>query len=185
MPLTTLDAIPALLVIDLQKGMLALPTVHPLEDVIARSAQLARCFRERGWPVVLVNVTGGAPGRTDAGSRGRSSLRPDWTEFVPELEQHSEDVVISKQRPGAFLGTRLDEILRSRGVTQVFLAGVATSGGVLATAHSARDLGYHVVLVADAMTDGNPEAHRLSVEALFPRIGESDTTEGVLTMLGR
>ena len=67
MPLTKLDTTAALIVIDLQKGIVGLPTVHPASEIIGRAAQLARAFRERGLPVVLVNVTGAAPGRTDAG----------------------------------------------------------------------------------------------------------------------
>jgi nicotinamidase-related amidase len=108
---------------------------------------------------------------------------PDWTELVPELDQQPGDILITKQRVGAFIGTALDEELRRRGVTQVFLAGVATSAGVEATARSAYDHGYHVVLVEDAMTDMDPEAHRYSVEKTFPRLGEIDTTENVLKQL--
>jgi nicotinamidase-related amidase len=68
-------------------------------------------------------------------------------------------------------------------VTQIFLTGVATSAGVESTARSAYDLGYHVVLVVDAMTDLNAEAHRHTVERIFPRIGETETTERVLEVL--
>jgi nicotinamidase-related amidase len=89
MPLTQLDTAAALIVIDLQKGVTGLPTVHPLSDIVDRTAQLARAFRQRGLPVVLVNVTGPAPGRTDAG-RPKYSVPPDWQEFLPELEQHSK-----------------------------------------------------------------------------------------------
>ena len=68
-------------------------------------------------------------------------------------------------------------------MTQVFLTGVATSAGVEATARSAHDHGYNVVLVVDAMTDLNADAHRYSVEKTFPRIGETETTENVLKHL--
>jgi len=69
MPLTQLDTNAALVLIDLQKGIVELPTVHPTSEIVGRSAQLAQAFRERGLPVVLVNVAGRAPGRTDAGIR--------------------------------------------------------------------------------------------------------------------
>jgi nicotinamidase-related amidase len=138
----------------------------------------ARAFRECGLRVVLVNVTGRAPGRTDAVAR-QYSLPPDWTELVPELGQQPGDCTITKQRAGAFIGTSLHESLRQRSVTQVFLAGVVTSLGVESTARSAYDLGYNVVLVIDAMTD----AHHHSVETVFPRLGEADTTENVLKIL--
>jgi len=54
MPLTKLDTSAALIVIDLQKGIVGIPAVHPAGEIIDRAAQLARAFRERGLPVVLV-----------------------------------------------------------------------------------------------------------------------------------
>ncbi len=182
MPLTKFDTTAALIVIDLQKGIVGLPTVHPAGEIVGRAAQLARAFREGGLPVVLVNVTGRAPGRTDAGSP-KFSFPPDWTELVPELGQQPTDHLVTKQRVGAFIGTSLDDYLRQRAVTQVFVTGVATSAGVEATARSAYDYGYNVVLVTDAMTDRDAEAHRHSIEKIFPRLGETETTANVLKQL--
>jgi nicotinamidase-related amidase len=182
MPLTKLDTNASLVVIDLQKGIVDLPTVHPGAEIVARVARLARAFRERGLPVVLVNVTAGAPGRTNAGAR-KSSFSADWTELVPELQQQPSDHIVSKQRVGAFIGTSLNEILRQRGVTQVFVTGVATSAGVESTVRSAYDYGYNVVTVVDAMTDRDADRHRHSVESIFPRMSETDTTDNVLKLL--
>jgi nicotinamidase-related amidase len=184
MPLTQIDATAALIVIDLQKSAVGIPTAHPVGEIVARTAQLARAFRERHLPVVLVNVTSRAPGRTDAGPR-KYSFPPDWTDFVPELEQHPDDHIVSKQRPGAFIGTSLDDYLRGRGATQVFLTGVSTSMGVEATARSAYDYGYNVVLVLDAMTDPDADAHHHCVGKVFPRLGETDTTGNVLKFLSQ
>ena len=179
MPLTQIDPIAALIVIDLQKGLVAIPTAHPTSKIVARSAQLASAFRQRGLTVVLVNVTGAAPGRTDAGPRKIAT--PDgWADLVPELNQQPTDYLVSKQRVGAFLGTNLDEYLQSRGVTQVFITGIATRSGVESTACSAHDLGYHVVTVIDAMTDRDAEAHNYCIEKVFPRLSETETTENIL-----
>jgi nicotinamidase-related amidase len=182
MPVTKLDDTAALIVIDLQKGIVGIPTAHPTSDIVDRSAQLARAFRKRGLPVVLVNVVAAAPGRTEA-PRPKLAFPDGWTELVPELDQQPEDYLVSKQRRGAFIGTSLDEILRKRGVTQVFLTGIATSAGVESTAHSAYDHGYNVVFVVDAMTDRDANAHRYRVENVFPKIGETATTKDVLTLL--
>lgn len=183
MPLTTLDSTPALVVIDLQKGIVGRSTApYPAQEVVARSAQLARAFRERGLPVVLVNVAGRAPGRTDA-RPPQMALPPDWAELVPELEPQPGDHLVTKHRVGAFIGTSLDGILRERGVTQIVLTGVATSIGVESTARSAHDHGYNVVLVADAMTDVSAETHRHATEIIFPRLGEVTTTAEVLQHL--
>jgi nicotinamidase-related amidase len=182
MPLSKVDDKPALIVIDLQKGIVGLPTAHPAGEIVARAAQLARAFRDRGLPIVLVNVTGAAPGRTDA-VRPKISLPPDWADLVPELEPQSSDHLISKQRVGAFIGTSLDDYLRERSVSQVFLTGVSTSFGVESTARSAYDYFYNVVFVVDAMTDRDADSHRHSVEKIFPRLGETDTTDNVLKLL--
>jgi len=182
MPLTILDPTAALIVIDLQKGIVAMPTVHPTAEIVARSAQLASAFREEGLPVVLVNVTARAPGRTDT-AWPRTSFPADWAELVPELDPQPTDILISKQCVGAFTRTPLQDQLQQRGVTQVFLTGVATSFGVEATARSSFDYGYNVVLVTDAMTDRDADSHRHCIEKIFPRIGETETTENVLKRL--
>jgi nicotinamidase-related amidase len=182
MSLTKLDAKAALIVIDLQKGIAGQPMLHPTGEIVDRAAQLARAFREQNLPVVLVNVTGAAPGRTDAG-RPQFSPPADWVEIMPQLEQSPRDLLIGKQRWGAFIGTSLNEYLRQHEITQVFLTGIATSIGVESTARSAYDYGYHVVLVVDAMTDRDADSHRHSVEKIFPRLGETNTTGEVLKLL--
>lgn len=182
MALSQLDSNAALVVIDLQKGIAAMPTVHPASEIIDRSARLARAFRARSLPVVLVNVTGMAPGRTST-PRPAFAFPPDWTELAPALDAQPADLRISKQRWGAFLGTSLDADLRRRGVTQIVLTGIATSFGVESTARSAYDLGYNVALVSDAMTDRDADAHRHSLDTIFPRLGEVVTTDEVLSRL--
>ena len=182
MPLTALDPTAALIVIDLQKGIVGLPLAHPAGEVVARAVRLARRFRERRLPVVLVNVDAGAPGRTDLRPPGLTRAS-DWAELVPELERQPEDLRITKQRWGAFTGTALDAELKKRQVTQVFMTGIATTRGVESTARSAYELGYNVVLVTDAMTDRNAEAHANSIERIFPSLGETTTTAEVLEFL--
>ena len=57
MPLTTLDTTAALVVIDLQKGIVGMPTVHPAGGIVGRVAQLARAFREHGWIAASLGPT--------------------------------------------------------------------------------------------------------------------------------
>jgi len=182
MPLTQLDPHAALILIDLQKGIVAIPTATPSSEIVARSAELAAAFRKRNLPVVLVNVTAGAPGRTDT-PRPNFAFPDDWTELVPELNPQPTDILISKTSRGAFITTDLHAQLKAQNITQVFLAGIATSAGVEATASSAHDHGYNVVFVTDAMTDRSPEAHAYRIETAFPRIGETTTTANVLKAL--
>ena len=67
MPVTTIDPKTALVIIDMQKGITALPTVHPMDGVTNNVSNLTKAFRAHNLPVVLVNVTGGAPGRNEVG----------------------------------------------------------------------------------------------------------------------
>lgn len=182
MTLNTIDERLALVIIDLQKGIATLPTVHPFADVAHNAAQLATAFRALGAPVVMVNVAGGAPGRVDA-TRPTHERPADWVELIDELEAQDGDYFVTKQRWGAFHGTTLDEYLHEHDVTQVFLAGASTSIGVESTARSAFEHGYNVVLVTDAMTDTDIAAHTNSVERIFPRLGEVTTTSDVLALM--
>ena len=175
MALSTLDTKAALVVIDLQKGIVGMGGQGAME-VVTKSASLAAAFRERNLPVILVNVAGRALGRTDVGFP-KMDLPPDWTELTPELGAQPGDRRVTKHCFGAFANTGLDHMLRGQGVTQVFIAGISTSIGVESTARAAYDLGYNVVFVTDAMTDRDAETHRWCVEKIFPRLGETATTD--------
>ena len=182
MALTTLDPKTALIVVDLQKGIVGLPTIHPIGDVIACARTLANAFRRQGLPVVLVNVEGGAPGRTE--QPPRTAPWPEgWADLIPELDRQPGDIVVTKRTWGAFANTDLEARLKARGVTQVVIAGVATATGVESTARQAYEQGFNVTLALDAMTDRRPEAHDYSVKNVFPRLGETGTTRQIVERL--
>ncbi|MDW3686275.1 isochorismatase family protein [Cupriavidus sp. CV2] len=182
MPVTVLDPKTALVVIDLQQGIVSLPVAHPVDEVVKHSAALSAAFRGHGLPVVLVNVAGGAPGRTEQGRR-LGDLPAGWADLVPELNQQPADHTVTKRTWGAFTRTDLEAHLRKLGVTQVVLAGVATSIGVESTARQAHELGFNVTLAVDAMTDMSLDAHANSIARIFPRLGETGTTREIIDLL--
>lgn len=182
MPITTLDPKTALLVVDLQKGIVAMPAAHPVAEVVEKAAALLEAFRRHHLPVVLINVDAPAPGRTDAPPRIRE-FPAGWTDLVPELNPQPTDHRVTKRSWGAFTTTGLDAYLKSEGVTQVVVIGVATTAGVESTARHAHELGYHVTLAIDAMTDMSLEAHTNSITRIFPRLAETGTTQQILTLL--
>ncbi|NDZ79597.1 isochorismatase family protein [Streptomyces sp. SID10853] len=185
MTLSTLDPATALVVIDLQKGIVSAHTDSPFPAAVEQATRLASAFRRHGLPVVLVNVTGRAPGRTETVRPGGSAALPaGWADLIDELDVQPTDHLITKRRRSAFHDTGLDTLLRDLGVTQVVLSGISTSSGVESTARSACDHGYHVALATDAMSDPDAAAHRHSVERIFPKLGETATTEEVITMVG-
>lgn len=182
MTVTVLDAKTALVVIDLQKGIVSLPAAHPIVDVVKRASALVDAFRRHALPVVLVNVAGGAPGRAEQ-SRNRGALPADWADLIAELNQQPQDHTVTKRTWGAFTNTGLDAHLKALGVTQVVIAGVATSIGVESTARQAHEHGFNVTLAVDAMTDTSADAHANSVARIFPRLGETGSTQDIITLL--
>jgi len=185
MPLTKLDPQTALIVVDLQKGLMSSPVVHPIAGVIAQSRALADAFRKRGLPVVLVNVAGGAPGRTELPPRNTAQFPPGWTNLIPELNQQPGDIAVTKYSWGAFASTNLEAQLKTLGVTHVVITGVATGTGVESTARQAYEAGFNVTLATDAMTDTRPEAHDYSLNSVFPRLGETGTAQDIIALLPR
>lgn len=183
MPLTTLDPDTALIVIDLQKGIVDGNFIHPVGEILSRTRALINAFRAKNLPVVLVNVAGRPPGRTEQGPRSSPSLSEGWTDLLPELNRQSSDIVVTKRSWGAFATTDLESQLRARGVTQVVVTGVATSAGVEATGRQAWELGFHVTLALDAMTDLREEAHEYSIRNVFPRIGETGSAQQIISLL--
>ena len=190
MPITKLDPNTALVVIDLQRGIVARPTHPASAGVVANAARLAAAFRAAQLPVVLVHVTVAADRsdaiktRTDEPSSGAKPT-PEFAEFVDELALAPSDIQVTKRQWGAFYGTDLDLQLRRRGVTGIVLCGISTSIGVESTARNAWERGYNIAFASDALADSRPEAHENSIERIFPRLGEVGTTADILAELGR
>jgi nicotinamidase-related amidase len=184
MTLATLDPITALIVVDLQSGLAGSTFVHPIDDVVTRTCRLMTAFRRRSLPIVLVNVDGAAPGRTER-PRQLGQLPDGWTDFLPELGRQPGDIVVTKRTWGAFASTDLENQLRGRGVTQVVISGVATGTGVESTARQAYEAGFNVTLAVDAMTDARPSAHDYSIANVFPRLGETGSTQDIIDLLER
>lgn len=183
MALTTLDPRTALIVVDLQKGLAGYPFLHPLAEVVGRTRALLDVFHRLDLPVVLVNVAGRAPGRTEQGPRGGGAFTDQDIDFLPELAPRPGDIVVTKRAWGAFASTDLETRLKGLGVTQVVVTGVATGTGVEATARQAYEAGFNVTLPLDAMTDGRPEAHDYSTRTVFPRLGETGTSQDAIDLL--
>lgn len=179
----------ALVVIDLQKGIVANNTVpYSSSEVIANASAIAKKFRENTMPVFLVRVSTAKDGSDRltpvADQKPFSSpQQPDWSEIVPEMGPSPDDIVITKHQWGAFYGTELDLQLRRRGITTIVLCGISTSIGVESTARFAFEYGYNQIFVEDAMAAMSADEHQATVSTILPRIGLVRTTQDVLSSL--
>jgi nicotinamidase-related amidase len=180
---------PALVLIDLQKGVVARETLpHSAGEVVDRSRRLVEAFRAKGFPVVFVHVSF-APGDADAlapllDGPPQLGIRPDgWDELVPELDVRAGDVVVRKRNWGAFYGTDLDLQLRRRNVTHIVFGGISTNIGVESSARDAFERNYKLLFVEDAMAAMTREEHAHAVSGVFTRMGLVRSTKDVLTAL--
>ena len=162
----------ALVLIDLQNGILG-RRLEPVtsEALVARGKALAERFRAAGAPVVLVNVTPRheEPRRVDEPSPIPKVLPEGFADLVPGLAKPG-DLLITKRSWGAFTDTDLDAELRRRRIRTIVLGGVATQAGVESTARQAWELGYELVIAADATTSMGIEPHERTMRHIFPRI---------------
>ena len=191
-PLALTPATTALVVIDLQRGIVARPTEpHASADVIRNATGLADALRARGGLVALVRVAYSAdfrdglrPECDDPGWARAGAPPPDFSELVPELGPRPGDLVVTKRQWGAFYGTELDLQLRRRGVRAIVLCGIATCYGVESTARDAYERGYTQVFAEDAMAALTAEDHQHTVTRILPRLGRVRRTAEILTALG-
>ncbi|WP_394554866.1 isochorismatase family protein [Agromyces sp. MMS24-JH15] len=176
---------PALVLIDLQHGIAAMPLVHPVADVLAASARLTAAFREAGAPVVRVRVAF-SPDGGDALSAAVDAPPPaveprsDFATLCEEVGDGPTDLHVTKRGWDAFHGTELDLQLRRRGVDTIVYAGISTSIGIESTARHGRELGYAQVFAADAMSDLVASAHDRALTVVFPRIGRVRTSDDLV-----
>ena len=188
-PLKLDAASTALVLIDLQRGILAYAKApYDGAAVLARSVQLVAAFRAAKAPVVRVKVGFSADGG-DALKAIVDAPNPpgappaNWMADTAELPPQPGDIHILKRQWGAFHGTELDLQLRRRGIRTLVLAGIATSIGVESTARFAWELGYDIVFAEDATSGPDAAMHANSFEKVFPRLGRVRKTADVLAAI--
>jgi nicotinamidase-related amidase len=189
-PLTLDAATTALVLIDLQRGIVGRETKpHAASAVVANAVRLADAFRAAGALVVLVRVSYSADGRDMLRPPVDSPNPPNappagWDQIVPELGPRDGDIVVTKRNWGAFYGTDLELQLRRRGIRTLVLGGIATSFGVESTARDAFERGYAQVIVEDASTALSEGAHEFAFTTIFPRLARIRSTAEVLDAVG-
>ncbi len=203
----------ALIVVDMQNafaspgGMLDLAgiDVRRARDVIANARMVCEAARRSRVPVVYLTI-GYPPDLSTAGGpdspnpqkelalclmRERPELRGKLLTFgtwdfqiVDELAPQAGETVVVKSRYSGFAGTNLDAMLRSRGVRNLLMLGIASNVCVESTLRDAYFLEYWPVMIADAtMAAGPEEIQRATLYNVRTFFGWVASSEGVATSL--
>jgi len=157
--MTESSAVPpgaALVLIDIQRGFddpVWGARNNPAAEQVA--AALLAAWRRAAWPVVHVQHDSTEPG---------SPLAPGQPghRHKPEVTPDAGEPVVHKTVNSAFIGTDLEQLLRSAAAPGVVLAGITTDHCVSTTARMAGNLGFDTWLVGDAC-------------AAFDRVGADGT----------
>jgi nicotinamidase-related amidase len=146
----------AMLIVDMQVGLLNGEPKHDLCGVIDRINRLAAKVRERSGTVILVQHCGGAGDDFEPQT-------PGWA-LLPELVRDPADVVVRKNLNDPFAGTDLQALLELIAPKRVLITGWATDFCVDATVRSAVANHHNVVVVADGHTlSDRPHLDAISV----------------------
>jgi nicotinamidase-related amidase len=85
-------------------------------------------------------------------------------EFHPRLAPERGELVATEHATScAFTGTNLERVLRMWGVRDIVLGGALSNTCVEATGRTARDLGYRVTFLRDAVTAMTPRDHEAAL----------------------
>lgn len=178
----------ALVLIDLQNGIVGLPTApYSGQQVMEKATLLAQAFRAKGGTVVYVRVQMGnflqLPVDVSLRDPNAPPPPPEASEIAPQAGFQPGDLLITKRHWGAFAGTELEAQLKQRGVDTVVLGGVATNFGVESTARQGTGLGFAFVIAEDLCTSLSAQMHSFAFEAIFPRLARVRKTDEVIAAL--
>ena len=182
----------AAVVVDVQRlftDMVAAPIAPPLSVVLPTIGRFVGDSRRAGVTIVLVRTI--IP--PDAHSRStlqwpefmRTGMAPGvpGTNFDPCLNVQPSDVEIVKRRYSAFFGTRLDEILRKRGIDTVVLLGLTTNVCVQSTARDAWQHDYRTITLDDCCAEIGEGSHAVSLAWTSRNFGVVSTSSEVCRRL--
>ncbi|TDP94805.1 cysteine hydrolase family protein [Labedaea rhizosphaerae] len=169
----------ALIIGDVQVGIVGF--IPAAEGVLPPLAAAVAAARAKGVPVIYVRVALRAD-RAEVPARNpvatwmfeQGDLLQEsspQTAVHPAIAPQPGEPVLTKRRGSAFHGTDLDGILRARGITGVTLAGIATSGVVLATVIDAVERDYAITVLRDGCVDAETDVHEFLLDRIFPGRG--------------
>jgi nicotinamidase-related amidase len=132
----------ALLIVDVQVGLVALMPAGARDSVLPKIKTLLTKARASGIPVIYIQH-GGAAGHP-------LEIHTEGWKIYPALQPAEGECVIRKRESDSFFETTLQQELETRGIAHLIVVGAMTEYCVDTTCRRATSLGYDVTLASDA-----------------------------------
>lgn len=162
----------ALLVWDVQNRLVN--NIFNRDIFLSNTKRLVIKAREKGVPVIF-SKSMPLPEKFESPAR-KYMFRNMFKNFknmaqVPNgqdltIEALENDIVIPKNTASMFIGTNFEMLLRNAGITTIVFTGIATEMGVESSARDASNRGFFPVIITDAVSSMNEDAHKRSLENL-------------------
>ncbi|EXJ53705.1 uncharacterized protein A1O5_13061 [Cladophialophora psammophila CBS 110553] len=165
----------ALLVCDIQNGIVERLKSQDTESFLRRLSQTIEAARKIGLNVIYVRVAF-RPGFPEASPRNASLARvrahggfvegDTSTDIHAAVAPQEGDILVTKRRVSALHGTDLDLILRSLDVKTLVISGLSTSGVVMSTVRQGADMDYKLVVLEDLCWDTEQDVHDAALKVI-------------------
>jgi ureidoacrylate peracid hydrolase len=194
----------ALIVVDMQNGFMlpgvAFTEIAAAREIVPNINRLAAALRAAGGTVVwivttyepavdrewstyyrLSTPTQGAK-RSAALTKGAKG-HAIWS----GLEVKPEDPIVEKKRFSAFIqgSSKLDEVLRARGIDNLLITGTVTGVCCESTARDAMMLNYAVTMVTDGNASYSDDEHNRALSAFYGTFGDIMPTDMLIALIAK
>ncbi len=170
----------AIIVWDVQEALVS--RIFNREEFVSNLQKIIKSGREKGVPILYTRITP-LPEKFESPLRKNSGMsRFEPGDIIKEVYPIEGEMVINKNTASIFVGTNFELLARNYGITTLFLTGIATEMGIETTARHSLALGILPVIIADAVSSMDKEAHErslLNMGKLMPVL----KTENFLKML--
>jgi nicotinamidase-related amidase len=177
-PLDLTPATTALIIVDLQNGLLGRQFApHASSGVVQNAVKLGNALTARGGTVIRISTDFSDQPRqaVDRSSPLPAGLPAEFFQFAPEIAA-LDGIVVIKRQWGSFHGTELDLLLRRRKIETIVVCGIATNFGVESTVREGWQHGYAVIVAEDACSSLSAELHKFAIATIFPAISRVRST---------